>query len=95
MRARQRNNASGSIRSNEIQEGLDERGEAPPPYKPRPSRPPSIRQGESAAGSGGTGDMELGRVEGDGQGPPGYREITPPENGNTGEVLRPPRAITS
>jgi len=48
-------------------EGLDERGEAPPPYVPG-TKPPSIRSGNEVlapnTGAGAGGDVELGDMSG-------------------------------
>ncbi|KAH7351127.1 hypothetical protein BKA65DRAFT_253025 [Rhexocercosporidium sp. MPI-PUGE-AT-0058] len=67
-------------RTDERTEGLDERGEAPPPYRPG-SKPPSLRSHDGVAvrevSRPGTRDgetVELNTIRTPGQDPPGYHE---------------------
>ena len=81
-------------------EGLDERGEAPPPYVPR-SKPPSIRTADgrgSIDGGNGNGEgeaVELRRMNAENN-PPGYHEAA---NRRTeediGDITRPRMAVTA
>jgi hypothetical protein len=83
---------------NDIEEGLDERGEAPPPYVPG-SKPPSLRDVErerrpnsSSEHSAGEA-VELRPMNGEVEHPPGYNEHSPSEN-NVG-ITRPDTAVTA
>jgi hypothetical protein len=72
--------SSSALHDTGREEGLDERGEAPPPYVPG-SKPPSIRTGDGRRPSVstrqvGAEDVEMGHVSRDGNGPPGYHEHT-------------------
>jgi hypothetical protein len=85
-------------------EGLNERGEAPPPYVPG-TKPPSLRSTDRVAvpvpGSEESGDVELGdmtRPVPPPQ-PPGYNEHAQDERANDGRfppvVQRPATAVTA
>ena len=86
--------------NNRALEGLDERGEAPPPYAPG-SKPPSIRTHDERTSS------DIGGQEGEGEAvelrgvsgvhnPPGYHEAA---NGtgeeDVGDIARPRTAVTA
>ena len=78
-------------------EGLDERGEAPPPYK-EGGKPPSLRS-VHVDGSAGAG-VELRRVSVDGRRePPGYdeasREATRETEEDVEDVTRPRTALVA
>lgn len=90
-------------------EGLNERGEAPPPYNPG-SKPPSIRTNdgisarEVSSGGGGVAEtVELNTIDVPRQDPPGYHEETNAGTDNErrsfgGEdavVARPATAVTA
>jgi len=87
-------------------EGLDERGEAPPPYAPG-SKPPSIRtenrrrestdHGHGHGRAGGEA-VELRRMSGEAiPSPPGYREAASrgPQEEDIGDIARPRPAVTA
>ena len=82
----------------DIEEGLDERGEAPPPYVPG-TKPPSLRDVEmerrpSSSSEHSVGEaVELQPMNGEVEHPPGYNEHSPPEN-NAG-IARPDMAVTA
>ncbi|KAE9375559.1 hypothetical protein N431DRAFT_333898 [Stipitochalara longipes BDJ] len=83
----------------DVEEGLDDRGEAPPPYVPG-TKPPSLRSVErerrSSTSSGhDTGEaVELGPVSGEVERPPGYHEQHPtPEN--AAGIARPDTVVTA
>lgn len=80
-------------REDEREEGLDERGEAPPPYAPG-SKPPSIRSHERRSTDGGE-EVEL-RSLSVGHNPPGYHEAASRSTeGDAGGVTRPRTAVTA
>jgi hypothetical protein len=94
--------SSNTLHGNGRVEGLNERGEAPPPYVPG-SKPPSIRSGDgrrpsSSSGHTGMQDVELRNIgrNGNGVGPPGYHEHTTLGNGDdTSDIRRPNPAVTA
>jgi hypothetical protein len=94
-RSRFRGPGSGEGREHRV-EGLDERGEAPPPYVPG-GKPPSLRDvgerdlGEREIGGFGNreGDVELRNMNGRRE-PPGYEEASRgTEDDDVGDVTRP------
>ena len=84
----------------EREDGLDERGEAPPPYVPG-SKPPSLRSTdgrrprtnhEPSVGE----DVELRRMSRGANGPPGYHEHVGLDLDNsTAGVTKPNTAVTA
>jgi hypothetical protein len=82
-------------RVEEREDGLDERGEAPPPYAPG-SKPPSIRSHERRSTDNGIGEeVELQRTSA-GNNPPEYHEAA--RSGteeDIGEITRPRTAVTA
>ncbi|PMD23680.1 hypothetical protein NA56DRAFT_45469 [Hyaloscypha hepaticicola] len=82
----------------DIEEGLDERGEAPPPYVPG-SKPPSLRDVEmerraSSSSEHSVGEaVELQPVNGEVEHPPGYNEHSISEN--YAGIARPDTAVTA
>jgi len=79
-------------------EGLNERGEAPPPYI-HEDKPPSIRQGDGASrvgtvGNNGTEPIELTQMQPNYRRPPGYEENTGTDGGPV-TVTRPAAALTT
>lgn len=82
----------------EVEEGLDERGEAPPPYVPG-SKPPSLRSMErerrpSSSSEHSEGEaVELRPMNGEVEHLPGYNELSPAET-NAG-IARPDTAVTA
>ena len=85
-------------------EGLDERGEAPPPYAPG-SKPPSIRTEDGrrestdhGVGVRGGEAVELRTMSGEViHSPPGYHEAASrgPQEEDSGDVTRPRPAVTA
>jgi hypothetical protein len=81
------------------EEGLDERGEAPPPYV-HGSKPPSIRTIEgrrprTTSRHTGTGDVELGDMSRHGNDPPAYEQTTLGHNVDVVDIRRPEAAVTA
>lgn len=88
--------AGGTSRSIR-QEGLDERGEAPPPYVPG-SKPPSIRTTDgrrpsTTVRSVGVEDVEMGDMRRDDNAPPDYEETNPSHDTDIADIRRPVTAI--
>ena len=81
--------------NNGREEGLDERGEAPPPYAPG-SKPPSIRSHERRGTDTENGEeVELARMN-TGHNPPGYHEAArSAEEEDIGDITRPRMAVTA
>jgi len=85
-----------------VVEGLNERGEAPPPYVPG-SKPPSLRSGDGRRPStssrhAGTQDVESGNMgrNGNVNGLPGYHEHTSSRNEeDITNIRRPDAAVTA
>ena len=81
-----------AMHSDEVAEGLDERGDASSPYAPG-SKPPSIRSADERRAS-----TRIGRVgeemSGETNNPPGYHEhpSRSPEE-SLAQVTRPPAAV--
>jgi hypothetical protein len=77
-------------------EGLDERGEAPPPYAPG-SKPPSIRTHRDSMDNGNGGQaVELRRLSEDVNRPPGYHEAaSTSQQEDIGVIARPRPAVTA
>lgn len=94
--------SSNTLHGNGRVEGLNERGEAPPPYVPG-SKPPSLRSGDGRRPSTSSEharmqDVELGNMgrNGNGNGPPGYHEHTFLGNeGDIADIRRPDPAVTA
>jgi len=82
---------NNTMREDEREEGLDERGEAPPPYA-LGSKPPSITSHERESIHG-IGEVELRRMS-VGHNPPGYHEAAIRGEENSGGVTRPRTAVT-
>ena len=99
---------NNGVRVEERVEGLDERGEAPPPYVPG-SKPPSVRSLERRRSSveGGLGEVELRRLSAETRSnPPGYHEASRGTDESSGhedvrgtdqmeQVTRPMTAVTA
>ena len=87
------------MHNDERAEGLDERGEAPPPYAPG-SKPPSIRSADERRASTRAGSVEeeeaveLARMSGETNNPPIYHNHATqgPEDG-VPQVTSPPVAL--
>ena len=85
---------NNGTRGGRTEEGLDERGEAPPPYAPG-SKPPSIRSHERRTPDRGPAeDVELRSVSAMNK-PPGYHEAARGVEEDVGDVMRPRMAITA
>jgi hypothetical protein len=81
-----------------VEEGFDERGEAPPPYVPG-TKPPSLRSVEREIRSSGSehaaGEaVELRPLSGEVEHPPGYDEQHPQPENDVG-ITRPDAAVTT
>ena len=93
-------NGNGIHDVGERENGLDERGEAPPPYVPR-AKPPSIRSTDgreaSTSHSSSIGEeMELGIISTGTSGPPVYHEhIGLDSEGNVAGVTSPEAVFTA
>jgi hypothetical protein len=75
----------------ERDDGLDERGEAPPPYVAG-SKPLSIRSRENGRSTGADVELRTMNVENN---PPGYHEAaTENTDEDAGDITRPARAVT-
>ncbi|KAF4631956.1 hypothetical protein G7Y89_g6172 [Cudoniella acicularis] len=98
--------AGAGNRVEEREEGLDERGEAPPPYVPG-SKPPSLRSVDvvgadmrrSIGSHTGEDTVELSRLSADGHNqrmsdPPGYSDAQGVESEDISDIARPPAALT-
>jgi hypothetical protein len=82
----------------DVEEGFDERGEAPPPYVPG-TKPPSLRSVEREIRSSGSehaaGEaVELRPLSGEVEHPPGYDEQHPAPKNDVG-ITRPDAAVTT
>jgi hypothetical protein len=87
--------SSNDIHSTGIEEGLDERGEAPPPYAPG-SKPLSVRIEDlrrQSTSSSGVGNVDLGTRSRDGIRLPGYHEHS--DLGFVEAIIRPETAVTA
>ena len=82
---------SGTTQRNNDEEGLDERGEAPPPYMPG-TKPPSLRS--VSRDSTGPGEaVELRPMSAGVEHPPGYNEHV--SEGSDASLRRPDTAVTA
>jgi len=75
------------------EDGLNERGEAPPPYNPG-DKPPSIRAAHGDTVEPGVGNSEADAVELMSVGPPKYDENLGAEDGS-GRIMRPDSAVVA
>jgi len=90
---------SSTVHRDDVEEGLDERGEAPPPYVPG-SKPPSIRSGDAARPSRSSGNrggeaVELRTMARTADGPPGYHEHPIVASDGDVGIARPDTAVTA
>jgi hypothetical protein len=92
------NNGMIHRNTSDVEEGLDERGEAPPPYVPG-SKPPSLRSVEGVGRPRTSSEhrvgeaVELRQMRGDIERPPGYHEHLVPDNDVA--ITRPDTAVTA
>jgi hypothetical protein len=83
---------------NDVEEGLDERGEAPPPYVPG-TKPPSLRSVDRERRDSTNSEhvleeaVELRHLSGGAEHPPGYHEHLASESG--AGITRPDTAVTA
>jgi hypothetical protein len=85
---------NGTGREEEREEGLDERGEAPPPYAPG-SKPPSIRSERRSMNgpSGNSGEEVELRSMDTVNNPPGYHEAARGGMEEDDDITRPRTAV--
>jgi hypothetical protein len=94
------NNEPTQRNRSDLEGGLDERGEAPPPYVPG-TKPPSLRSmdgmGRPSTSSERRvgGAVELRPMGGDAEHPPGYYERQDLAPGGNVGVARPDTAVTA
>jgi hypothetical protein len=94
------NNGPTQRNRSDLEEGLDERGEAPPPYVPG-TKPPSLRSVEgvrrpSTSSEHRVGEaVELRPMSRDVEHPPGYHEHQDLASGGDVGIARPDTAVTA
>lgn len=94
------NNGPTQRNRSDLEEGLDERGEAPPPYVPG-TKPPSLRSVDgvrrlSTSSEHRVGEaVELRPMSGNVEHPPGYHERQDLAPGGNVGIARPDTAVTA